>query len=147
MFVCIHGREQSMTEHEFTGHDRSKVERWLKATDIGRIGLYEDKSMLIMVEIIRHPTLLNSHRNCYEGCNRLIVPVWQARIYPGGLYPGLKRPRLDNTRVYYGLGQFIPRGILWPMPIYTPGYIMAYRPIIHTPSGQIIAPWYQSRYQ
>src|SRR6218665_2280684 len=27
---------------------------------------------------------------------------------------GLKRPRLDYTRVCYGLGQFIPRGILWP---------------------------------
>ena len=37
-----------------------------------------------------------------------------------GLYPGLKRPRLDYTRVYYGLGQFIPRGTLWPRPIYTP---------------------------
>src|SRR6218665_2195056 len=34
------------------------------------------------------------------------------------LYAGLKRPRLDYTRVYYGLGQFIPRGILWPN--YTP---------------------------
>src|SRR6218665_1258858 len=30
---------------------------------------------------------------------------------PAGLYPGLKRPRLDYTRVYYSLGQFIPRGI------------------------------------
>src|SRR6218665_2865762 len=29
-------------------------------------------------------------------------------IPPAGLYPGLKRPRLDYTRVYYGLGQFIP---------------------------------------
>src|SRR6218665_1209700 len=28
-------------------------------------------------------------------------------IPPAGLYPGLKRPRLDYTRVYYGLGQFI----------------------------------------
>src|SRR6218665_151018 len=26
-----------------------------------------------------------------------------------GLYLGLKRPRPDYTRVYYGLGQFIPR--------------------------------------
>ena len=34
-------------------------------------------------------------------------------ITPAGLYPGLKRPRLDYTRVYYGLSQFIPRGILW----------------------------------
>ena len=28
-------------------------------------------------------------------------------IPPAGLYPGIKRPRLDYTRVYYGLGQFI----------------------------------------
>ena len=26
-------------------------------------------------------------------------------VPPAGLYPGLKRPRLDYTRVYYGLGQ------------------------------------------
>src|SRR6218665_2141821 len=39
---------------------------------------------------------------------------------PAGLYPGLKGPRLDYTRVYYGLGQFIPRGILWPRLIHTP---------------------------
>src|SRR6218665_4016140 len=31
-----------------------------------------------------------------------------------GLYLGLKRPRIDYTRVYSGLGQFIPRSILWP---------------------------------
>src|SRR6218665_1690713 len=48
-------------------------------------------------------------------------------ISPAGLYSGLKRPKLDYTRVYYGLGQFIPRGILWPRPI-------------HTFSGQIIHP-------
>ena len=35
-------------------------------------------------------------------------------IPPAELYPGLKRTRLDYTRVYYGLGQFIPRVILWP---------------------------------
>jgi len=29
-------------------------------------------------------------------------------IPPAELYPGLKRNRLDYTRVYYGLGQFIP---------------------------------------
>src|SRR6218665_2289951 len=39
---------------------------------------------------------------------------------PAGLYPGLKRPMLDYARVYYGLGYFIPRGILWPRPIHTP---------------------------
>src|SRR6218665_1733977 len=33
-------------------------------------------------------------------------------IPPAGIYPGLKRPRLDYTWVYYGLGQIIPRGIL-----------------------------------
>ena len=41
-------------------------------------------------------------------------------IPPAELYPGLKRLRLDYTRVYYGLGQFIPRVILWPRPIRTP---------------------------
>ena len=46
-------------------------------------------------------------------------------IPPPGVYPGLKQPRLDYTGVYYGLGQFIPRGILWPR-------------LIHTPLGQII---------
>src|SRR6218665_1667470 len=40
-------------------------------------------------------------------------------IPPARIYPGLKRPRLDYTRVYYGLGQFTPRGILWPRPIHT----------------------------
>ena len=46
-------------------------------------------------------------------------------IPPAGVYPGLKRTRLDYTRVYYGLGPFIPLGTLWPRPF-------------HTPSGQII---------
>src|SRR6218665_1044672 len=41
-------------------------------------------------------------------------------IPPAGLYPGLKRPRLDFTRVHYGLGQFIPRVILSSRPIHTP---------------------------
>ena len=36
-------------------------------------------------------------------------------IPPAGIYP----PRLDYTRVYYSLGQFIPRGVLWPRPIHT----------------------------
>src|SRR6218665_949800 len=40
-------------------------------------------------------------------------------IPPAGIYPGLKRPRLYYTRVHYGLGQFIPLGILWPTPIHT----------------------------
>src|SRR6218665_326929 len=40
-------------------------------------------------------------------------------IPPAGIYPGLKWPRLDYTRACYGLGQFIPRGILWPRPIHT----------------------------
>src|SRR6218665_2545515 len=29
-------------------------------------------------------------------------------IPPAGIYPGLKRPRLDYTRVYYGPGYIIP---------------------------------------
>ena len=36
----------------------------------------------------------------FARCNRPEYP-------PAGLYPGLKRPRLDYTRVYYGLGQFV----------------------------------------
>src|SRR6218665_2598938 len=40
-------------------------------------------------------------------------------IPPAGLYPGLKRPRLDFTRVHYGLGQFIPRVILSSRPIHS----------------------------
>src|SRR6218665_3700067 len=55
-------------------------------------------------------------------------------IPPAGLYPGLKRPRLYYTGVYYGLGQFIPRGILGPRPI-------------HTPSSGIIPSGYQPRFQ
>jgi len=34
-------------------------------------------------------------------------------IWTGYSQPGLKRPRLDCARVYYGLDQFMPRGILW----------------------------------
>jgi len=45
------------------------------------------------------------------GCNR---PEYTS----AGLYPVLKRPRLDYTLVSYGLGQFIPWGILWPRPIH-----------------------------
>ena|SRR6218665_1130339 len=41
-------------------------------------------------------------------------------ISPAELYPGLKWPRPDYTRVYYDLGQFMPWGILWPRPIHTP---------------------------
>ncbi len=39
--------------------------------------------------------------------------IWTGYSHPG-LYLGLKRPRLDYTRVYYGLGQFILQSILWP---------------------------------
>src|SRR6218665_1944709 len=34
--------------------------------------------------------------------------IWTGYSQPG-LYLGLKRPRIDYTRVYYGLGQFIPK--------------------------------------
>ena len=53
-------------------------------------------------------------------CNKIGAGVTDQRIPPAGVYPGLKRPWLDYTRVYYELGQFIPRGILWPRPIHTP---------------------------
>jgi len=39
---------------------------------------------------------------------RIEPGVTGQNIPPAGIYPGLKRPRLDYTRVYYGLGQFIP---------------------------------------
>ena len=39
--------------------------------------------------------------------------IWTGYSQPG-LYLGLKRPRIDYTRVYSGLGQFISRSILWP---------------------------------
>ena len=35
-------------------------------------------------------------------------------------YPGLKWPRLFRTRVHSGLGQFIPREMVWPRLLYTP---------------------------
>src|SRR6218665_2535877 len=37
-----------------------------------------------------------------------LLGVTGQNIPPAGIYPGLKRPRLDYTRVYYGLDQFIP---------------------------------------
>src|SRR6218665_1521792 len=58
-----------------------------------------------------HPVLYKQHMP--------IPGVTGQNIPLAGIYPGLKRPRLDYTRVYYGLGQFIPRGILWPRPIHT----------------------------
>ena|SRR6218665_1148289 len=57
---------------------------------------------------IKKSTATNSHTG-----------VTGQNIPPAGIYPGLKLARLDNTRVYYGLGQFIPRRILWPRPIHT----------------------------
>src|SRR6218665_320296 len=45
----------------------------------------------------------------------MLTGVAGQNIPPAGIYPGLKRPSLDYARVYYGLGQFIPRGInLYP---------------------------------
>src|SRR6218665_1040435 len=63
---------------------------------------------------------------CWPDAMRLITGV-TGQVIPAGLYPELKRPRLDYTRVCCGLGQFISRDILWPGTI-------------HTPSGQIIHP-------
>jgi len=51
-------------------------------------------------------------------------------ILSAGLYPRLNRPRLDYTRVYYGLGQFVPRSILWPWPINSYPLRPNYTPII-----------------
>jgi len=66
-------------------------------------------------------------------CLKVPTGVTGQNIPTAGLYPGLKWPRLDYTRVCYGLGQFIPCGILWPR-------------LLLTPSGQIIPSLYQSRY-
>src|SRR6218665_1723733 len=46
------------------------------------------------------------------------VHLLRQSIPPARLYPGLKRSRLDHTRVYYGLGQSIPhQAKLWPHDI------------------------------
>ena len=39
--------------------------------------------------------------------------LWTGYSQPG-FYLELKRLKLDYTRVYYDLGQFIPLSILWP---------------------------------
>ena len=53
------------------------------------------------------------------GYQRLLGPGVTGQNIPlAGLYLGLKRPRLDYTRVYYGLGQFIsPQAKLYPHEI------------------------------
>ena len=58
--------------------------------------------------------MLHVHTCTCADSHRLIPGVTGQNMPPAGLYPRLKRPRLDYTRVYYGLGQLIPRGILWP---------------------------------
>src|SRR6218665_3366945 len=40
--------------------------------------------------------------------------IWAGYFQPGLYLQGLKRSRLDYTRVYYGLGQFIFWSIIWP---------------------------------
>ena len=48
----------------------------------------------------------------------IFAGVTGQNIPPAGIYPGLKRPRLDYTRVYYGLGQFIsPQAKICPHDI------------------------------
>src|SRR6218665_2540394 len=48
------------------------------------------------------------------------LPRVRGGSYTGRYIPGgLKRSRLDYTRIYYGLGQFIPRGLFRPRPIHT----------------------------
>src|SRR6218665_2416102 len=81
----------------------------------------------LSIDVFNNKTNINNIINRLKGITGQNIP-------PARLYPGLKRPGLDYTRVYYGLGQCIPRGILWHRPI-------------HTPSGQIIPSLYQSRYQ
>jgi len=76
------------------------------------VQLYQSLSQLHLNIIFNWATIVWQHKilkKTYAG-------VTDQKILPAGLYPGSKRPRLDYTRVYYGLGQFIPRGILWPRP-------------------------------
>ena len=47
-------------------------------------------------------------RNSRASRNLVGPGVTGQSMPPAGLYPGLKRTRLDYTQVYYGLGQFIP---------------------------------------
>src|SRR6218665_473265 len=68
-------------------------------------------------------------KKIFAGTKNIFAGVTGQSIPPAGLYPGLKRPRLDYTRVYYGLGQFIPRGILWPRTSHTPS-VPNYTPMI-----------------
>src|SRR6218665_397176 len=51
---------------------------------------------------LKHLTTLRKSRvtRCH-GVTGQSIPL-------AGLYPGLQRPRLDYTGIYYGLGQFIP---------------------------------------
>jgi len=50
-------------------------------------------------------------------------------IPPARLYPGLKQPMLDYTRVYYGLGQFItPQAKIYPHDIITTSIVLSYIP-------------------
>src|SRR6218665_3404583 len=60
---------------------------------------------------VRRSPRPSSHWGLLAYGNRSFAPSALA-ISPTRLYPWLKRPRLDYTREYYGLGQFIPRGIL-----------------------------------
>ena len=44
------------------------------------------------------------YKICSNASKNLVGPgVTGQNIPPAGLYPGLKRPRLDYIRVYYGL--------------------------------------------
>ena len=58
---------------------------------------------------------MKGKNGCYRQCFFVVERVLRRTVVtgqsipPAGLYPGLKWPRLDYTRVYYGLGQFTPR--------------------------------------
>src|SRR6218665_3441668 len=66
------------------------------------------------------PLTIQIARPVERGESQEQIPgVTGQNIPPAGIYPVLKRHRLDYTRVYYGLGQFIPRSVLWPRPNHT----------------------------
>src|SRR6218665_3392994 len=61
-----------------------------------------------LTERLLEPFHMPECEQCEQGW-ACVAGVTGQNIPQAGLYPGLKRPRLDYTRVYYGLGQFIPR--------------------------------------
>ena len=107
---------------------------------IESLGKIEKDSLLISSYHLINASVINSYKQ-FVGRGQKNFPGWMdfevgvsidsafyafitwADSFRRGLEPGVTGsiiPRPDYTRVHYGLGQFIPRGIIWPRPIYTP---------------------------